>query len=189
MNEQIWPVFEFRPLAFKFSGIVRRYADGKWLEDDGEYDLAFIGNAGCPACISIDLPYQRNIITQWITGNWAVNEPKHPRGNPWHCMLREGKTKFGGDWGRDKHLNRIACESGMSKIGSEKGCANGLFVDFSPGDATILAGLVRERDTKKVFVLPDPLICMYCGPIKVNKVAAGRENFRELLDIKPLPCP
>ncbi len=40
------PIYEFRPLPDFFNGAFMRYNGGQWIEDDGEYDLAFGGRAG-----------------------------------------------------------------------------------------------------------------------------------------------
>lgn len=165
MSELLWPVMEFRPLPDALKGDLRRFADGAWVPDDGEYDLAFISDFGSPLCLCIELPYQKNIVASWLTtpGAWQAFEPKHPRGNPWHFMLREGTKKWGGDWGRFRHPNRLAGDSGMSKLSGERGCANGIHVEFRVGDKHMEAGLVRERDSKKIVALPEKLVCMYCG--------------------------
>src|SRR5690606_33850230 len=111
MATMLHPVYEFRPLPDAFptnfcrGKEVFRYADGQWLPDDGEYDIAFVSG---PFCLMVELPYQRNIIWSWLTGHWQANEPRHPHGNPWHYMLREGETEWGGNWGRDNHPNRRA---------------------------------------------------------------------------------
>jgi hypothetical protein len=160
------PVYEFRPLPDVFKtvwGEVRRYADGKWIPDDGEYDIAFIGREPAPICLHVEHSYQRSIIAGWCTGHWGAFEKAHPRGNAWHYALRDGETEWGGDWGRERNLNYQAGRSGMNKMSSEYGCSNGRHVELNkPDDPHISAGLVRDRETKEIFVFPSQLICMYC---------------------------
>jgi len=158
------PVYEFRPLSDVFKGPVRRYADGKWIDDDGEYDIAFIGQCWAPVCLYVEHSYQRNIVAGWLTSHWSCRNNRHPNANPWHYVLREGETEWGGDWGRERHLNYRAGSSGMDKMRSENSCSNGWHVDLKdPTDAHIAAGLVRDRDTKEIFTFPKRLVCMYCG--------------------------
>lgn len=165
----LWPVYEFRPLPGFFRGAFRRYADGAWIEDDGEYDLAFIGMANSEAgwtyscCLYFDPPYQKNIVCSWRGGPGNVGQVLHPDQNPWHYALRRNAKRWGGDWGRDAHPNRRAGSIGMSKMSSENGCSSGRHVEMRAGDPHIAAGLLRERDSKLVFTWPKSMTCMYCG--------------------------
>lgn len=162
----MWPVYEFRLLPGALKGPVRRYAEGKWLEDDGEtYDLAFISGWGAPICKMIDPPYQRNIVWGWCTGGWRSLESRHPRANPWHYALRDGTTEWGGDWGRDQHPNHKAGRAGMQALVSEHRCANGDGIDVTRPGRHLLAGLLRERDTGIVLAPPPRPTCMYCGDV------------------------
>lgn len=176
MQKMLWPVFEFRPLPHFFREKPLRYADGAWLPDDGEYDIAFTGTGlGENVCLYVSLPYQRNIVCSWLTGHWTSRCAEHPRdGNPWHYALRSGTSDWGGDWGRDRHPNTLAGDRGMSFVSSRRGCANGRRVEFHADDPHIAAGLVRNRETKEVFRFPDNIACMYCGraaPIKCEAAA------------------
>ena len=180
MKKLVWPVYEFRPLPGGFAGDVLRYADGKWIPDDGEYDIAFIGDWrsgegwSFPACLMFEPPYQKNIICSWLTTHWTGAVKEHPRGNPWHYALREGKKEWGGDWGRDSHPNYAAGRSGMSERASRGGCSNGVHIEFHPDDKHIAAGLLRERETKKIFEWPTGMRCIYCGaesPLKFSAEA------------------
>jgi len=169
MDLNRWPVYEFRPLPGTFRGEFRRYANGAWLPDDGEHDVAFIGHAESgdgwtfPCCLYIDLPYYENIVCSWLTGHWSVTERRHPRGNAWHHALREGATEWGEPWGRDSHLNYCAGREGMAQMASDHRCCNGRLVEMHANDPHIAAGLLRERDTKRVFTWPESVKCMYCG--------------------------
>ena len=185
MSEQIkdggpaFPVVEFRPLPNSIVGEVRRYANGKWVADDGEYDLAFISSSfaeamGFPICLMFEHSHQRNIVTKWFDGSWRAREPRHPNGNPWHYVLREGETKWGGEWGHESHPNYIAGRSGMNKLSSEFRCANGKHISMDIGDQHVAAGLVRDRETGLVLTIPHGP-CMYCGESSENAMLAARE--------------
>jgi hypothetical protein len=157
----LFPVYEFRPLPDYFGGNFYRYAGGRWISDDGEYDLAFASNGyGPPICLYVELPYHTDLLWRWRT---AVHVSDHPRGNPWHYMLRAGKHQWGRCWARDKHQNVIAADSGMSWLCGRHVCANGRSVQFDLNDKHIAAGLVREAESKRVVTVPDKPICMYCG--------------------------
>lgn len=160
----LWPVYEFRPLPEHCRGTVLRYADGQWLPDDGEFDLAFmVYGAGAPMAYYVDLPFQRNIVWSGLTSHWSASNYDHPRANPWHYMMREGESEWGGDWGRDRHLNTRVGREAMSACCARNSCANGDGPQFKEGDRYIVVGLLRERETKAVVTPPDRLICMYCG--------------------------
>jgi hypothetical protein len=157
------PVYEFRPLPEVFNA-ARRFANGQWIPDDGEYDIAFIGFSPAPVCLYVHHSYQKNIVASWLTTHWTVFQPNHPRGNPWHYALREGETAWGGDWGSRQHENHKAGDAGMNKLAAEAGCANGWHVELDKAhDKHIAAGLVRDRETKEIFTFPKRLVCMYCG--------------------------
>lgn len=159
----LWPVYEFRPIEHHMRGTVLRYADGDWIPDDGEWDVAFITyGMGAPLGLGVHLPQQRNIVWSGLTSHWSAHNPAHPRGNAWHYMLRGGETQWGGQWLRDHHPNERAARAAMSKCCAINGCANGSGPEFQDGNPYIVAGLVRERDTKAVVRRPAHRQCMYC---------------------------
>jgi len=154
---KFWPIYEFRVPESMYHGKLLRYAAGEWVEDDGEYDIAFIGAGGesrAPMAWYVKLPCRQNILWSWDGGNWGRHEPRHPNGNAWHYMLREGETEWDGDgaWYARNHPNSAAGDLAMSKQLSMHGCANGHGPRFEIGDPFIAAGLVRERETKKAGV-------------------------------------
>lgn len=156
------PVYEFRPLPRADGVEVFRYAGGKWVKDDGEYDLAFAVPHDCLAYF-IDVGYQRNIIWRWLDQHWQGQNHKHPRSNPWHYMLAPGETEWGGDWGQYNHANYRAGREATSYVCGLRHCANGIHAEFAIGDPYIAAGLVRNAATKEVVRFPDVFNCMYCG--------------------------
>lgn len=161
----LWPTYEFRPRESELLGSVFRYAEGQWLPDDGEYDLAFIMyGSGAPMAMFIELPNQKNIIWSGLTTHWSGYVAQHPRGgNPWHYMLRDGETEWGGDWGRARHPNTRAGDAAMRECASRNRCANGRGVRFEVANPHIVLGLVRDHTTKEVLSVPPMFECMYCG--------------------------
>ena len=161
------PVYEFRPLPGFFRASFHRYADGAWVPDDGEYDLAFASVAFGSLCLYVEHPYPANLRWSWLTTDWRGSIAEHPRGNPWHYALCDGASEFGKDWGRDRHPNSLAGRSGMNWACAQASCASGRHVEFHPFDPHIRAGLVRDRETKAILVPPDDLRCVYCGGLAV----------------------
>lgn len=163
----LFPVYEFRPI--KVLEDCMRYNGGKFIPDDGKYDLAFfgrhMGEYGYPEALYVEISYSPNILWSWDGGNWARHEPKHPNGNAWHYMLREEETKWGKDWERHKHPNEIAGRKAMDACSTKYSCANGGGPEFHIGDSYIKAGLVRRVDTKEIVKFPKVFKCMYCGEI------------------------
>lgn len=157
----LFPVYEFRPHP-DWRGPFFRYADGAWLPDDGEHDLAFAAPDSCMA-YSVDLPYYENILWGWYVVHWSDHVREHPRGNAWHYALRDGATTWGDHWGRNGHPNTIACRAAMDYVASRRSCANGRGPEFHLYDPVISLGLLRVRDTKEVVVPPKEPVCMYCG--------------------------
>jgi hypothetical protein len=174
----LWPVFEFRPLPDFFKAGARRYAEGKWIEDDGEYDVCFIGNVGWENySLYVSLPYQKNIVCSWLSGHWTGSVAEHPRQNPWHYALRDGETEWGGGWERDRHPNSLAGRRGMDEVCGQIRCANGRHVEMHANDKHIAAGLLRNRETKETFRFPQGLKCMYCeqdAPIACSHIHENR---------------
>lgn len=169
--KEIFPAYEFRPLK---EGNYKRYADGKWIDDDGEYDLAFVELNEFMAYM-VDLPYYENIRWSWCkNGAWTAFVKKHPAGNAWHYMLANRQTKWGEHWKRDQHLNTKAGRKAMDFCCSQKGCANGRGPEFYINDPYIKAGLLREVKTKKVVKLPKIFNCMYCGKLDWQKMEAKK---------------
>lgn len=183
MNTNLFPVYEFRPDMFKdyYRGDLLRWNNGNPIDDDGEYDVAFITKNDV-FVFMVELPYQKNILWKWCLGmRWGAFVSSHPSGNAWHYMLREGENEWGGDWGRGKHPNSIAGDKAMSWLSSRRGCANGRHVEFNVIDKTINAGLLRNAETKEVVTVPKEFNCMYCGKYDWKKEDAdfiAEQNYR-----------
>ncbi len=177
--------FELRPPEGFFRGEVRRYADGEWLPDDGEWDVAFIGMANAaedgtgnaftyPCCLMYEPPYYKNITWRWLTTHWGSHIEGHPQGNPWHYSLRPGATEWGESIPHGSHPNYIAGREGMSKMSAEHSCSNGRHAEFRAGNDIIEAGLLRRVSDKAVVVVPDEPECMYCGQAWLPSALTGK---------------
>lgn len=172
-SELLWPVYEFRPLGAWRE--LFRYANGEWIEDDGKYDIAFYGRDRqfTPFGLYVQLPHYRNLIWGWYDRHWSSHEPRHPRGNAWHYALREGETQWGDAWDVDAHPNSRAGREAMNRCCGKYSCANGRGPELNRFNDYVMNGIVRERETKAVFVPPSRPACMYCGDVD-TRIAAVR---------------
>jgi hypothetical protein len=168
------PVFEFRPLSGFFAGKFRRYSEGKWIEDDGEYDLAFIGDisylnsdrgqGSYPGVLYFD-HVRENILCSWTDdkNHWHYDAGGNRYGNAWHYALKEGKTDWGDIYDNWKHPNEEARRLGSDVICKERNGCSGKRIELHADDMHIAAGKVRWRDTKETLIWSKDLKCMYCG--------------------------
>lgn len=171
-HDIVFPVYEFRPLDT--SRKLLRYNGGNWIKDDGEYDICFItdDNLGAPFCYYISLPYKTNLQWSWAkNGNWSAHVQRHPDGNAWHYQSKNGSANIWESWdGRDKHPNIEVGDKGSDKLCKKYGCSNGRGPEFHIGDPYIIAGVLREKETKKVVTFPETFHCIYCGDHDLSQV-------------------
>ncbi|MCK4795425.1 MAG: hypothetical protein KAV87_67470, partial [Desulfobacteraceae bacterium] len=90
-----------------------------------------------------------------------------------HYMYVKGKKQLGRSWDKDKHPNEIAGRSGMNFMAKKHSCSNGRSVNFNPTDKHILAGLVRNRETKEIIKPPEIFDCIYCGKLNWKDMVKG----------------
>jgi hypothetical protein len=173
-------IVEFRPRPGLFTSDTFRYADGKWIPDDGEYDTAFIcmnaklvENKGYKVCLYFEPPYRKNIRWSWCDGHWSATDERHPDGNAWHYMLVPG-TNVWGEWERHRHPNEVAKESGFEWMRGNGGC-NGVAICLKPTDQHIQEGLARIKGSGHVIAPPAKPVCMYCSSPK--QLASGLDQI------------
>jgi len=164
MKDLVYPVYEFRPEKIDRHAVnLMRYNNGDWIDDDGEYDIAFISKTQ-PFAFYVYLPYYDNLLWSWCkNGNLGADVHEHPNSNAWHYMTKDGTTYWGKSWDRNKHPNIIAGNKAMGKVCENRGCANGRRVEFDVNDETVNAGLLRIRETKEIVTPPQIFKCIYCG--------------------------
>jgi len=149
-------VYEFRPLPSDNARWLR-YADGSWIEDDGEWDMAFVspaGTYGAPFALYVSIPGYANI--EW---KWRTNQPLR-----WHYQLRDDATDFGANidtFFRPTHPNAKVGREAMSKCSSIHHCANGRGPEFDLDNAYVKAGLVRVRGGA-IVMPPESPVCFRC---------------------------
>ena len=166
--------FEFRPLRGG-SGVERMTNDGEWTPDNGEWGIAF-RNQNLVYYVSI--PYYINILWSWCKGHWTQDEPRHPRGNPWHYATTDDKS-----WGasfnkRHTHPNVVAGDKAMKLTSARFGSASGGGPEFYICDPYIKRGLLRARDTGELVKFPEEFVCIYCGNI-TDELATAIRNQQE----------
>jgi len=145
------PVYVFRPNKPYVPTL--RYADGKWLPDNGQPDLAFIDDRDAPFALYVEIPNYDGILWSWVTKE---------HGWLWHYYVKDSQIGWGNripDKIRDQHPNRIACKSAMDYLCKGHGCANGR--DSNPHNAEDF-GDIWIKDTMEKVLPPRAPICYLC---------------------------
>lgn len=163
MEQLLFPIYEFRPDKISGATNLIRYNNGNWIKDDGEFDIAFV-SMNQPLAFYVNMPYQKNLAWSWCKNmDWGAYVSKHPNGNAWHYMSRDGSNDIWEGWDRNNHPNEIAGRLAMNKCSETRGCANGRGVEFNVSDETIKSGLLRLVETKEIIKAPKIFECCYCG--------------------------
>jgi hypothetical protein len=185
MNKLINPLLNetliFRPLDNyneNFPTRTLRYANGEWIPDDGQFDLAFIqGNN----VLSVNLPSYSNLLWSWtdydLTKKW-LPEHLHRNIKGWHettidnTPLSEEYVRFKFS-NSDTHPNAIAHRSAMEKCCEIYHCANSSGTSITdanrginkyfPTDEYIKRRLLRIQRTNEPVVIPEKLECYLCA--------------------------
>ena len=152
LTTNAFPVYVMRPMFLP----LYRYANGKWIEDDGEWDLAFItrnGDTGAWYVEYVDMPYYLGLL-------WKVRYQ-----GQWHYML-DSRYKHWVYWkDRYRHPNIVAGNSGIDYCIKKLKCGavNGTGPEFQLGDKYIRLQLVRYQETGEVVTFPSTFTCSKCG--------------------------
>lgn len=152
-NPLLKETFIFRPLK-EHHGMLR-YADGSWIPDDGQPDLAFIYRDTHPVVEYVRVPYYTNLLWQW-------NEIIDHRGK-WHYCTTDNEhwDAFYFDE-RKQHPNEVASDSGMSKCCDMFGCANGESISIIEDNDYIKQGRLIIKSTGEPVRKPDNPVCFLC---------------------------
>lgn len=171
-------IFLFRPSAVPVEGTViatsgyehkghglLRYADGRWIPDDGEPDLAFVEGV---IAFGVHLPHSTNIIWQWRDlelSRQFVSPELHRNVTGWHYQTINSTRWQDNQWDykeRDEHPNGIAFKSAMDTCCSFHGCANGRGPDLTQMNPWIERGLLMVKSTMQIIKPPDNPVCYLC---------------------------
>jgi len=165
-------VFVFRPLVPLEDCL--RYADGRWISDDGKPDLAFVGYDGCPTALHVEIP-SSNLLWMWRDKNYC-----------WHYMY-EGHDRRSVKVGN--HPNVIAERASMDKCCEIYSVANGS--GPAPFSEENIERWIREgkiwvlRNGKLIpFKKPKLIECTLCltGQHDVEMVEREYNHVRGALD-------
>jgi len=171
MNPALEKTYVIRPLMEERTWL--RYDDGKWSEDDGEPDLAFVtSDPGIPYFLYVGMPYYEGILWAWQdNGVWhyAVEDPAQGWGKPWP--------------GKEEHPNEIADHQAANKCGAMWHCGNGIGPHINSRNEWIDQGKLWVRETMEVVVMPTGLECYLCAN---DKLGHRRKDLKEALRTKRL---
>lgn len=132
----------------------RRWADGKWVDDDGNPDIAFM-SADCsyPIVMYVQLPAYENLI-------WVWDDPKFY----WHSQLVNGATDIG-EYLREEHDNHINVRIGreaMHEQSSKHGVSNGRGPEIYRDNEWIREGKLWIKRTMELVTPPKNPVCYLC---------------------------
>jgi hypothetical protein len=154
----------FQPSGYKHEGQgLLRYADGKWIPDDGEPDLAFVHGV---VAFGVRLPSYTNIIWEWLDLELTrslIPEYLRREVNGWHYMTTNNKAIHDHYWfDKEKHPNEIAHKSAMDKCCEIHSVANGRGPELWLDNEWIKRGLLYVKSTMTKIVAPDNPVCCLC---------------------------
>ena len=170
------PTYVFRPTPGNNltqvlgKGSWLRYGGGLWVEDDGEFDLAFV-SMQTPVALGVKIPYRDNLEWEWMDMDVAVaatgvENAEKSLIRPWHIQIHDPTKGWGEHHGigseRDSHPNEIAHRSAMDKCCQLHGCANGRGPHFVLPDAWVEAGLLRITRYLLPILAPANPVCYLC---------------------------
>jgi len=203
MTEQIFnlllkEIFIFRPFngcegngitvttyGYKYRGQeLLRYANGQWIPDDGEYDLAFAHGV---FAYYVSLPNYSNIIWSWrdieLTRTF-LPEYLHKYAKAHHLYTTDNLPMQ--HWDNDQHPNKIAGDSAMHKVSSIHGCANGRGAYLCSESPSEIPWLRKKRvliqSTMQPVEIPETPICYLCLDNGKRHLIEALQDYKEQLE-------
>ncbi len=166
---------------------VLRYAEGQWIPDDGEYDLAFVRGV---LALGVHLPDYGNSVWSWmdmdLTKSW-LPERLHKYAN-WHHSYNMNNTPFDQKyhWDNSQHPNKIAMKSAMDKACSLHGCANGNGAYITHEGNRDVPWLAEKRililPTMKPVLIPENPTCYLCLDNGKGHLIKALQDYKERLE-------
>lgn len=162
-----------------------RYANGQWIPDDGEYDLAFAQGL---FAYYVGIPNYSNIIWSWrditLTRNY-LPEYLHKYAKAHHlCTTDNLPMKH---WNNDQHPNKVAGDSAMHQVSSIHGCANGRGAYLTSESPSEIPWLKEKRvliqSTMKPVEIPQNPICYLCLDNGKGHLIEALQDYKEKLEI------
>jgi len=162
-----------------------RYADGQWIPDDGEYDLAFAHGV---FAYYVSLPDYSNVIWTWrdieLTKSF-LPEYLHKYTKAHHIHTADNLPMR--HWDNNQHPNEIAGESAMHKVSSIHGCANGrgayLCSESPSGAPWLKEKRILLQSTMQPVLMPENPICYLCSDNGKGHLIEALQNYKEQLEL------
>lgn len=164
-----------------------RYADGQWIPDDGEYDLAFVRGV---IALGMHLPDFPNVIWSWndieLTHCWLPDKlHKYARG---HHFFTVDNSPFSQDyhWDKSQHPNAIAMKSALDKACSMHGCGNGrgayLTSEGKRDEPWLSEKRILIQSTMQPVLIPENPICYLCLDNGKGHLVEALQSCKEQLE-------
>ncbi len=164
-----------------------RYADGQWLPDDGEYDLAFAQGV---FALGVTLPDYSNSVWGWfdmgLTKSWLPEQlHKYARGHH-SCTINNTPLSQDYHWENSHHPNKVAMKSAMDKVCSLCGCANGrgayLTSEHKDSVPWLAEKQVLIQSTMQPVLIPENPACYLCLDNGKGHLIEALQNYKEQLE-------
>ena len=166
---------------------VLRYAEGQWIPDDGEYDLAFASGV---FAFGVSLPDYTNAIWSWLdmdlTKKWLPE--RLYKYASWHHSCTINNTPFDQKchWDKRQHPNEIAMKSAMDKVCSIQGCANGSGANLTSEGKRDVPWVAEKRilikSTMQPVLIPENPICYKCLDNGKGHLIEALQSYKEQLE-------
>jgi len=163
---------------------ILRYANGEWIPDDGEYDLAFAHGV---FAYYVSLPDYCNVIWSWrdleLTRSY-LPEYLHKYAKAHHIYTSDNEPMH--QWDNSQHPNKLAGKSAMNKVSSIHGCANGrgaYLCSESPSETPWLAEKrILIQSTMKPVLIPENPVCYLCLDNGKGHLIEALQDYKEQLE-------
>lgn len=163
---------------------LHRYANGTWIPDDGEYDLAFAHGV---IAYYVSLPDYCNVIWTWrdlVLTRSYLPEYLHKYAKAHHIHTSDNEPMH--HWDNSQHPNEIAGKSAMDKVSSVHGVANGrgayLCSETPDNTPWLKEKRVLVQSTMQPILIPDNPVCYLCLDNGKGHLIEALEDYKEQLE-------
>lgn len=173
------------PYGYVHKGLpLHRYANGKWIPDDGEYDLAFVRGV---FAYYVSLPDYSNVIWTWrdidLTRSY-LPEYLHKYAKAHHIYTSNNEPMH--HWDNSQHPNEVAGKSAMNKVSSNFGVANGSGAHLCSESPREVPWLKEERilmqSTMQPVLIPDNPVCYLCLDNGKGHLIEALQDYKDRLE-------
>jgi len=161
-----------------------RYANGKWIPDDGEYDLAFAHGVFAHY---VSLPDYSNVIWTWRDINLTrsyLPEYLHKYAQSHHIYTSDNQPMR--HWDKSQHPNARAGKSAMDKVRAIHHVANGRGAYLCSESPSEIPWLNEKRmlvqSTMKPVLIPENPICYLCLDNGRGHLVEALQDYKEQLE-------